>query len=96
MRDAHPQVRFITTIVVDDDAQVLHHGRCRRGRRAISPLGSEVFADDELLETFAGGAPDVNVLYVDQWGVWVSGLAALRDPSDEICAVVEVDTRRPE
>ena len=90
-RDAHPEVRFITTIEVDDD-------RCsiivdaEEADAEHSPLGSEVFADDELLETFAGAAPDVNVLYVDQWGVWVSGLAALRDPGGEIIAVVEVDT----
>ena len=67
-RDAHPEVRFITTIEVDDD-RCFDHSRCRRGRRGdIGPWGSEVFADDELLETFAGAAPDVNVLYVDQWG----------------------------
>ncbi len=52
----------------------------KRSAQEHSPLGSEVFADDELLETFAGGAPDVNVLYVDQWGVWVCGLAPVRDP----------------
>ncbi len=91
-RDAHPQVRYITTIVVDDDDKCCIMVDAEEADEDHSPLGSEVFADDELLETFAGGAPDVNVLYVDQWGVWVSGLAALRDPSDEICAVVEVDT----
>ena len=91
-RDAHPQVRYITTIEVDDDDKCSIVVDAEEADEDHSPLGSEVFADDELLETFAGAAPDVNVLYVDQWGVWVSGLAALRDPGGEIVAVVEVDT----
>ncbi len=92
VRDAHPPTRFLTThtriddnkycIVVDPDEDPSHH----------SPLGSEVFADEELPEVLAGGVPDVNVLYVDEWGVWVSGLAPVRDACGEIVAVVSADT----
>ena len=92
VRDAHPQVRFLTTLVVGDDAKCFIVVDAEEADGEHSPLGSEVFADDELIETFAGAAPDVNVLYVDQWGVWVSGLAPVRDARGEIIAVVEVDT----
>jgi diguanylate cyclase (GGDEF)-like protein len=92
VRDAHPQVRFITTVVVGDDAKCFIVVDAEAAGPEHSALGSEVFADDELVETFAGAAPDVNVLCVDQWGVWVSGLAVLHDTSGEIIAVVEVDT----
>ena len=33
----------------------------------------------------------MNVLYVDEWGVWISGLAVVRDASGEIVAVVSAD-----
>ncbi|HEX7525132.1 MAG TPA: diguanylate cyclase, partial [Gaiellaceae bacterium] len=91
VRDAHPQVRFLTTMAVGDDAKCVIVVDAEEAPEEHSPLGSEVFADDELLETFAGATPDVNVLYVDQWGVWVSGLATVRDERGEVIAVVEAD-----
>ena len=68
----------------------------KRPTRITRPLGSEVFADDELLETFAGGTPDVNVLYVDQWGVWVTGLAACATPAMRSSPSSRPTPRRPE
>ena len=91
VRNDHPQVRFLTTVVVGDDARCAIAVDPEESADEHSPLGSEVFADDELLETFAGATPDVNVLYVDQWGVWVTGLAAVRDERGEVVAVVEAD-----
>ena len=84
-------MRFLTTIVVDDDAKCTIVVDPEETAEEHSPLGSEVFADDELLETFAGSTPDINVLYVDQWGVWVTGLAAVRDRHGAVVAVVEAD-----
>ena len=91
VRDDHPQVRFLTTVVVDDDAKCTIVVDAEESAEEHSPLGSEVFADDELLESFAGITPDVNVLYVDQWGVWVTGLATVLDQNGAIVAVVEAD-----
>ena len=91
VRDENPQVRFLTTVVVGDDAKCAIIVDAEEVAQNHSPLGSEVFADDELLGTFAGGSPDVNVLYVDQWGVWVCGLAPIRDAQGEVVAVVEAD-----
>ncbi|MGD0997068.1 MAG: HD domain-containing phosphohydrolase, partial [Thermoleophilia bacterium] len=91
VRNDNPQVRFLTTVVVGDDARCAIAVDPEESADEHSPLGSEVFADDELLETFAGATPDVNVLYVDQWGVWVTGLATVRDERGEVVAVVEAD-----
>jgi diguanylate cyclase (GGDEF)-like protein/excisionase family DNA binding protein len=91
IRNEHPEVRFLTTIVVDDDGECAIIVDPEETAEEHSLLGSKVFADDELLETFAGGAPDINVLYVDEWGVWVTGLAVLRDAHGRIVAVVEAD-----
>ena len=71
----------------------------RHGRRTIvladtdtgSPeaplLGDEVVSDDELIEAFAGRELPANVLYVDQWGVWISGVASVRDADGSVVAV---------
>ncbi len=91
IRDDHQPLRYLTTIGVDDDAKCAIIVDAEEPGEEHSPPGSEVFADDELLETFAGEDPDVNVLYVDEWGVWVTGLATVRDPRGEIVAVVEAD-----
>jgi diguanylate cyclase (GGDEF)-like protein/excisionase family DNA binding protein len=91
VRDDHPQVRYLTTVVVGADAKATIVVDAEQAPDERAPLGSEIFADDELLETFAGASPDVNVLYVDQWGVWVSGLATVRDRRGEVVAIVQAD-----
>jgi len=75
----------------------------RQGRRTIvladtdagSPgaprLGDEVVSDDELVEAFAGRELHANVLYVDQWGVWISGVAPVLDAYGSVVAVVSAD-----
>ena len=75
----------------------------REGRRTVvladtetgspdSPrLGDEVVSDDELAEAFAGRALPANVLYVDQWGVWISGVAPVLDADGSVVAVVAAD-----
>ncbi|NLE22447.1 MAG: diguanylate cyclase [Actinobacteria bacterium] len=73
----------------------------RRGRRtvviahseteddSVTPHpGDEVVGDDELTEAFAGRQLHANVLHVDQWGVWISGVAPVRDPDGTVVAVV--------
>ena len=90
VRDHNPPTRFITTharsenkyvIVVDAETNTLSH----------SPIGSEVFADEEIPQVFAGRRADITVLYVDEWGVWVTGLAPVVDATGEVVAVVSAD-----
>ena len=53
--------------------------------------GDEVVSDDELAEAFAGRDLPANVLYVDQWGVWISGVAPVTDADGSVVAVVSAD-----
>ena len=48
-------------------------------------------SDDELAEAFAGRDLPANVLYVDQWGVWISGVAPVTDADGSVVAVVSAD-----
>jgi diguanylate cyclase (GGDEF)-like protein/excisionase family DNA binding protein len=91
VRDEHPGVRFITTVSRDDEGKCAIILDAEEDPAEHSTAGSAIFADDELLETLAGDSPDVNVLYIDQWGVWVCGLARVRDDQGGIVALVEVD-----
>jgi diguanylate cyclase (GGDEF)-like protein/excisionase family DNA binding protein len=93
IRDANPPTRYLTTrvrtgerytFVVDpeeDEAKQSH-------------IGDEVFADEELPARFAGVRHDTNVLYVDEFGAWVSGIAEIT-ASDEVVAVVVADMAPP-
>ncbi|HEY5387974.1 MAG TPA: diguanylate cyclase, partial [Thermoleophilia bacterium] len=86
----HPPTRFIsshvrlgkkTVIVCDsggDDDGTPH-------------IGEGIVADDELLEVFSGRTLDANVLYADQRGVWVSGVAPLTDADGATVAVLAAD-----
>ncbi|HSL96624.1 MAG TPA: diguanylate cyclase, partial [Thermoleophilia bacterium] len=91
VRDAHPPTRFVTTLA-------------RRGRRAVvvvdaedegspqrSHIGDEVPFDDDLDAVFSGRAVDSNTLYVDQFGVWVSAVEAIRDRGGATIAVAAAD-----
>jgi len=91
VRDAHPPTRFVTTLA-------------RRGRRAVvvvdaedegspqrSHIGDEVPFDDDLDAVFSGRALDSNTLCVDQFGVWVSAVEAIRDPGGATIAVAAAD-----
>jgi diguanylate cyclase (GGDEF)-like protein len=69
---------------------VLAHSEAARGPGSPRP-GDEVVGDDELTEAFAGRELPANVLYVDQWGVWISGVAPIRDADGSVAAVVSAD-----
>jgi diguanylate cyclase (GGDEF)-like protein len=90
LRGSEPDVRFITTF-----AQV--------GKRCIAVLdtgeteteschvGDEWLPDDELIKVLAGERPEMNVLDADEFGVWVTGIAPIRDASGVVAAAVCVD-----
>ncbi|NLE21423.1 MAG: GAF domain-containing protein [Actinobacteria bacterium] len=90
VRDANPPTRFLTThariekrfvIGVDPEEDESVHSR----------LGDEIFADDELLQVLEGGRPRVAAVYADEFGVWITGLAQVRDASGDVVAAVAAD-----
>jgi diguanylate cyclase (GGDEF)-like protein/excisionase family DNA binding protein len=90
VRDANPPTRFMTThaeidkkFVIGVDPEEMESER--------SHLGDEIFADDELPEVLAGRRPAVNTLFADEFGVWVTGLAPIRDAAGHIVAAVAAD-----
>jgi diguanylate cyclase (GGDEF)-like protein/excisionase family DNA binding protein len=89
-REASGSARYVTvfgrdsrkTIVLADSAA---------GSSDSPRLGDEIVSDDELLEVFAGRTLPANVLFVDQWGVWISGVAPVTDSDGAVVAVVAAD-----
>jgi len=90
VRDAHPPTRFLTTHARRDNKFVIVVD-CEEVAEKKSHIGDEVLADEELPEVFAGVKPDLNALYVDEWGVWCTGLAPIRDVAGDIVAVASAD-----
>ena len=85
-----PPVRFITSFAVDGEQciTVLDTGeaesdgsRCRRPLAARRRAGSRARRDSLL----------ANVLNADEYGVWVSGIAPVRDDDGCVVAAVTVD-----
>ncbi|HMK92266.1 MAG TPA: diguanylate cyclase, partial [Thermoleophilia bacterium] len=93
VRDANPPTMFLTTqarlgrryvMVVDAEDDPAEH----------SPLGTDIFPDEVLQvlpRVLAGEQPRVNALFADPFGVWVTGLAPIRDGHGEVVAVVAAD-----
>jgi len=90
VRDANPPTRFVSTqrraekrfvIVVDAEDDAAFH----------SPVGEDVASDEDLTVVYAGGTPETNMLYVDEWGVWLSGSVAVKNSKGQIVAMVSAD-----
>ena len=56
-----------------------------------SHIGDETFSDEEILRVFAGEPVDRTVLFVDQFGVWISGVSPIQDQRGEVVAVANAD-----
>ena len=90
VRDANPPTMRLATqarfdrrfaLVVDADEDPTEH----------SPLGTDVSPDEVLQvlpQVLAGEQPRVNALFADQFGVWVTGIAPIRDRRGDVVAVV--------
>jgi diguanylate cyclase (GGDEF)-like protein/excisionase family DNA binding protein len=91
VRDAHPPTRYLTTHAPLGDRQYMMVVDAEEDAERRSRVGSEVHMDEELPAAFAGQVADVNVLYVDEWGVWVTGVAAVTDDQGVPTAVVSAD-----
>ena len=90
VRDANPPTRFLTTHAEIDKKYVIGVDP-EEEESERSHLGDEIFADDELPEVLKGNKAPVNTLFADEFGVWVSGLAPIRDAKGTIVAAVAAD-----
>jgi diguanylate cyclase (GGDEF)-like protein len=90
LRDANPPVRFITTFALDDDScvSVLDTGETAAD---ACHVGDAWLAHDELAAVLAGGTLDANVLNADEFGVWVTAVAPVRDGAGHVVAAATVD-----
>ena len=88
--EASAPARYVT-LFGRDGRKTIVLGDSEAGSEDSPRLGDEVVTDDELLEVFAGRSLPANVLFVDQWGVWISGVAPVVDASGSVVAVVSAD-----
>ncbi|HJW74412.1 MAG TPA: HD domain-containing phosphohydrolase, partial [Thermoleophilia bacterium] len=104
VRDAHPEVAYISTAVLHEDcARFVLDAEEDEARRShigdphlyeldspmLTPAWRSRRSKAELVEQWFKG--EENVLYVDQWGIWLTGTAAVRDGRGAIVAVLNVD-----
>ncbi len=86
---ADPSIRWVTAFGRRGRATVILADSGDDADRTTP--GTEIVTDDELVEVFAGGELPANVLFVDQWGVWVSGVAPVLAADGAVAAVISVD-----
>jgi diguanylate cyclase (GGDEF)-like protein/excisionase family DNA binding protein len=89
-RNAHPQVRYITTFTLADEGcmAVLDTGD---SEDEVSHLGDRWLAQDELEAVLVGEHLEVNVVNADDFGVWVTGTAPVHDVDGHVVAALTVD-----
>ncbi len=90
VRDANPPTRFLTTHAQIDKKYVIGVDP-EESDAERSHFGDEIFADDELPMVLAGERPHVNTVFADEFGVWVTGLAPVRDAKGGVVAAVAAD-----
>ncbi len=90
VRDAHPPTRFLTTHALIDKHYVIGVDP-EENEAERSHLGDEIFADDVLAKVLEGSRPEANTVFADEFGVWITGLAPIREAGGHIVAVVEAD-----
>ena len=91
VRDAYPEVRFMTTSASRDGRTVIVVDAEEADAPDRSPLGEVVMADDAIAQVLSGRPIVSNVLFVDNFGVWVNGLVSLVGEDGEILAAVVAD-----
>ena len=90
VRAASPPARYITAFGREGRRTVVL-ASSEDGASGSPRIGKEVVTDDELLEVFAGRRLPANVLFVDQWGVWISGVAPVHDSDGSVVTVISAD-----
>jgi diguanylate cyclase (GGDEF)-like protein/putative nucleotidyltransferase with HDIG domain len=89
-RDAEPGVRFIETMALRDD-RVIFVCEAEEDEAQRSHLGDEVVGDEEVGHTLAGERPDICVVAADEFGVYISAMAPIRQRDGAIVGAVSVD-----
>jgi diguanylate cyclase (GGDEF)-like protein len=89
-RDAHPPVRFATTFALIEGqcVTVLDTGDSEDD---VSHCGEPWLAEDQLARVLVHEERLANVLTADDFGVWVSGIAAIRDAKGTVAGAITVD-----
>ena len=89
-RKTHPPVRFVTSFALAGDQciTILDTGETEND---VSHCGDPWLAEDELARVLAQETELANVLNADDFGVWVSGIAPVRDTEGTVVAAVTVD-----
>jgi diguanylate cyclase (GGDEF)-like protein len=95
VRDANPPAHLVCTVERVERSKFIVVVDAEDDPFKRTHVGTEIIADEELPEAFAGVDPDANVLAVDEWGVWVSGLMPARDFNGDVRLVVAVDMPPP-
>ena len=91
VRDDHPPTRFLTTHCKIDQRFVVAVDP-EEDELVRSHFGDEIFANDEFDVVLGDvSTADTNTLFADQFGVWVTGLAPIRDAAGTVVAVVVAD-----
>jgi diguanylate cyclase (GGDEF)-like protein len=90
VRDANPPTRFLTTHAQVDKRVVIGVDP-EENEAEKSHLGDEIFVDEELPQVLAGKRPQVTAVFADEFGVWITGLAPIRDAAGDIVAVAVAD-----
>jgi diguanylate cyclase (GGDEF)-like protein len=90
LRDASPDVRFITTFALQGDTciAVLDTGEMPEDH---SHVGDPWLPHDELTAALSGDYLDANVVNGDEFGVWVTCVVPLRAGDGDVAAAVTVD-----
>lgn len=93
IRSANADTRFVYLMGLCDGRVFFFMDSEPENSKDYSPPG-EIFqeATPELIKIFSDGQPFVEGPVRDQWGDWISGLAAVRDPvTKDITAVLGMD-----
>lgn len=89
----NPDCRFVYLLKIVDNRMVLLLDSEPITSEEYTPPGYEYKqASDELYQIFSDGKAFVEGPLGDEWGIWVSGLATVRDPADgRVVAVLGLD-----
>lgn len=92
-RSANPDCRFVYLLkMVDGQLQFILDSEPETSADYSPPGSAYDEASNELRNIFANGEPFIEGPLGDEWGVWVSGVAAVRDPADgRVIAVLGMD-----
>lgn len=90
VRDANPPTRFLTTHALVEKRFIIGVDP-EEDPNEKSHLGDEIFADDELPQVLNGQRPEVSAVFADEFGVWITGRAPIRNASGQIVAAAVAD-----